>query len=402
VQFTDGDDDEFNGLISMATPLGNLLELDDDTGDWTAYVTQSLNLQVIDTIIATARALDFTLTDSATVDIGTTLDVIVGEDVTLDILGKLTLVAGEEINVEAVGDIMVTFANLRLGAGVEPFVLGLQLSAFLEAAPVALHARSHQLRARHSNLTADCSARGHRGAACGRIALGDHLRPINFVLLSCMPIKTNLKSMVPRRQAYKREITLMSHGFSNPTAWPDGKITVYPWDSDIDSWVGDPKRDAKQNLIYGLLEKVVELNGAKADDVVFGEVNALLLLSRAIQYSGNMAYESQCPYCQHKAGGNNRHPGRPGAARSQGRRLPRLRRDQAAHLWRHRAHPAPARGRPPQNRGAGRRGQGGAAGPDHVHSPAHRQHWRWRAGNARRAAALVPRAAPRRRALHRD
>jgi hypothetical protein len=106
--------------------------------------------------------------------------------------------------------------------------------------------------------------------------------------------------MIPRRQAYKREITLMSHGFSNPTAWPGGKITVYPWDSDIDSWVGDPKRDAKQNLIYGLLEKVVELNGAKADDVVFGEVNALLLLSRAIQYSGNMAYESQCPYCQHK------------------------------------------------------------------------------------------------------
>jgi hypothetical protein len=143
VQFTDGDDEEFNGLISMATPLGNLLELDDDTGDWTAYVTQSLNLQVIDTIIATARALDLTLTDSATVDIGTTLDVIVGEDVTLDILGKLTLVAGEEINVEAVGDIVMTFTALRLGAGVEPFVLGLQLSAFLESLLLWLSTHVH-------------------------------------------------------------------------------------------------------------------------------------------------------------------------------------------------------------------------------------------------------------------
>jgi hypothetical protein len=133
IQLTDGDDDEFNGLISVATPLGNLLELDDDTGDWTGYVTQSLNLQVIDSIIATARALDFTLTDSSTVNIGTTLDVIVSEDATLDIRGKLTLVAGDEINVEAVGDIMVAFANLRLGAGIEPFVLGTQLSAFLTA-----------------------------------------------------------------------------------------------------------------------------------------------------------------------------------------------------------------------------------------------------------------------------
>jgi hypothetical protein len=46
-----------------------------------------------------------------------------------------------------------------------------------------------------------------------------------------MPIKTNMKSLQPRRQVYKRELNLLSKGFSAPKAWPEGKITIYPWDS---------------------------------------------------------------------------------------------------------------------------------------------------------------------------
>lgn len=116
-----------------------------------------------------------------------------------------------------------------------------------------------------------------------------------------MPINTKLKDMTPRREKYKRRIDLLSHGYSNPKAWPDGKITVYPWDSDVDAYLLDGKRDRKENIMYELLNRVTDLNGARVDDVVFGEVNALLLLARAIQFSGDMAYESQCPYCGAKA-----------------------------------------------------------------------------------------------------
>jgi hypothetical protein len=114
-----------------------------------------------------------------------------------------------------------------------------------------------------------------------------------------MPIKTNMKSLLPRKQAYKREITLLSKGYSAPKSWPDGKITVYPWDSDIDAFLLEKsKTSGKENLLYGILERVCDLNGAPVDNFVFSEVNAILLVSRAIQFDGHIEYESVCPFCK--------------------------------------------------------------------------------------------------------
>jgi hypothetical protein len=116
-----------------------------------------------------------------------------------------------------------------------------------------------------------------------------------------MPLKTNLKSMAPRRQVYKREITLLSHGFSNPTAWPDGRITVYPWDNAIDQWMIDNlRKTSKQELVFGLLGKCCDLNGGSVDDFVADEINTVLLVSRALSTDGVVAYTSMCPFCGDK------------------------------------------------------------------------------------------------------
>jgi hypothetical protein len=113
-----------------------------------------------------------------------------------------------------------------------------------------------------------------------------------------MPIKTNMKSLQPRRQAYKREITLLSKGFSAPRAWPEGKITVYPWDSEVDAYVLEQaKANAQGNLLYGMLERVCDMNGANVDQFVFSEINSILLVARSIQFDGTIEYESVCPFC---------------------------------------------------------------------------------------------------------
>lgn len=113
-----------------------------------------------------------------------------------------------------------------------------------------------------------------------------------------MPIKTNLKSLTPRRQQYKKEITLLSHGYNNPTAWPGGKLTVFPWDNSIDQWLLDNVRKlTKAELVYGLLKHCCDLNGGSLDDFIAEEINLVLLVSRALSTDGIVVYTSQCPFC---------------------------------------------------------------------------------------------------------
>jgi len=117
-----------------------------------------------------------------------------------------------------------------------------------------------------------------------------------------MPIKTNLKSMTPRRQAFKKTITLPSHGFSNPQAWPDGQLSVYPWDSSVDDFLLDNNRKsaARQNILFELVAMLCDLNGGKLDDFVADETNIVLLVSRALAQDSTIVYTSVCPYCNAK------------------------------------------------------------------------------------------------------
>lgn len=113
-----------------------------------------------------------------------------------------------------------------------------------------------------------------------------------------MAIKTNMKQMVPRREAFKREIRLLSGGFVNRNAFPQGKITVFPWDSRIDEWLTQQTRaEGLQTALFDLVEKVTDLHGCAPEDFLVADVNTVLLVSRAQRYNGEVAYMSKCPSC---------------------------------------------------------------------------------------------------------
>jgi len=112
-----------------------------------------------------------------------------------------------------------------------------------------------------------------------------------------MAINTNLQNLTPRRERFKKEITLLSKGFSSPKAWPNGKLTVFPWDNDIDSWLTSASRKGMSDnaVFFGLVSNLCDLNGGKIEDFVASEVLAVLLIARAIQSDCVLTYRAQCP-----------------------------------------------------------------------------------------------------------
>jgi hypothetical protein len=112
-------------------------------------------------------------------------------------------------------------------------------------------------------------------------------------------IKTNLKSLQPRREHFKREITLISSGYYNRTAFPNGKVTVYPWDSHVDSWFQDRLRQPqKEYALWEAAEKVADLNGCPVRDMVMGDVWTILMVSKAIRNDCVVEYTARCPNCE--------------------------------------------------------------------------------------------------------
>jgi predicted Zn-ribbon and HTH transcriptional regulator len=114
-------------------------------------------------------------------------------------------------------------------------------------------------------------------------------------------LKTNVTDKRPRREKFKVQIKLPSGGFANRTAFPDGMITVYPWDSLIDAWLTEATQKAEASdrplILYRLMEKVCNLNGCKLEDFVLGDVNAVLLTARSIQNSNTVEYVAVCNNC---------------------------------------------------------------------------------------------------------
>jgi hypothetical protein len=116
-----------------------------------------------------------------------------------------------------------------------------------------------------------------------------------------MAIRTNMGSLTPRRQAFSKEITLPSGGYTNPKAFPGGKITVFPWDSSVDDMLLQQSRK-KQNVdtLFQLASQVSDVRMADVDDLGVNEVPLILLVARALDVSsgnGLVAYNSACPTC---------------------------------------------------------------------------------------------------------
>jgi len=115
-----------------------------------------------------------------------------------------------------------------------------------------------------------------------------------------MPLKTNITNLKPARQVYKQEITLLSKGYYNKQAFPEGKITVYPWDTDIEEWFLKRLRKPNKNrALWELSAKLAELNGCPYEDLTVGDVNTILLVARSIQRKNVVQFTSICPRCDH-------------------------------------------------------------------------------------------------------
>lgn len=119
-----------------------------------------------------------------------------------------------------------------------------------------------------------------------------------------MSIKSNITDRRSRREKYKKEITLISGGFTNPAAFPGGKITVYPWDSTVDAWLTEAATKAtgqdRDRLLYDLVTKICNLNTCKLEDFVVGDVNAVLMTARSIANQNKIQYLTLCPKCSHE------------------------------------------------------------------------------------------------------
>lgn len=113
-----------------------------------------------------------------------------------------------------------------------------------------------------------------------------------------MPIHSNLKSLEPRREHFKSRMKLLSGGYSRPESFPDGEITVYPWDASVDDWLTERGKKGDQgNLLYDLCAKVCDLNGCPIDQFVVGDIQAVLLVSRAMRYNSIVEYDAVCSFC---------------------------------------------------------------------------------------------------------
>lgn len=117
---------------------------------------------------------------------------------------------------------------------------------------------------------------------------------------SVMSIKTNIKDLRPAKEKYCREVELLSKGYFNRAAFPDGKITVLPWDSSVDDWIARRLQkggNSGRSLLFQVLPKVCNLNGCKVDDFIASEVMLILMVSRSILHRDAVTYEAVCPEC---------------------------------------------------------------------------------------------------------
>ena len=115
-----------------------------------------------------------------------------------------------------------------------------------------------------------------------------------------MPIKSNLPGLEPRREKFKQEIQLLSGGYTDRKAFPNGMITVYPWDNSVDEWFRERLRKGSgEGVVWDLVTIIANMNGAEYTKMVIGDVYTIILVSRSIRYQNEVVYTSRCPNCRH-------------------------------------------------------------------------------------------------------
>ncbi len=114
-----------------------------------------------------------------------------------------------------------------------------------------------------------------------------------------MAFQSKMKTLQPRRVQFQTKVKLLSGGYVRPEAFPNGEITVFPWDVGVDDWLAERSKKGNQDtLLFELCAHVCDMRACPLDLFVIGDVNTVLLVSRALRYNGSVEYECQCPGCK--------------------------------------------------------------------------------------------------------
>lgn len=112
-----------------------------------------------------------------------------------------------------------------------------------------------------------------------------------------MPIKTNLSIDIPSREKFKQRIRLISAGSCHPTAFPQGEITIYPWDIQVDDWVVTRGKFSASSM-YDIIPQIADMNGCPVDELYVGDATTILLVSRSLRHNCEIEFSPVCPHCE--------------------------------------------------------------------------------------------------------
>lgn len=113
-----------------------------------------------------------------------------------------------------------------------------------------------------------------------------------------MPIKTNLVELAPARERFKKTVTLLSSGYYAKSAFPNGDITVYPWDNLIDDWMMENARKYPgTEMMWQLAARLADLKGVALDDMLSGDIGTILLVARSLRHRNRLKYTPVCSNC---------------------------------------------------------------------------------------------------------
>jgi len=119
-----------------------------------------------------------------------------------------------------------------------------------------------------------------------------------------MAINTKMKDLRPSKERYAKKIRLLSGGKINGEAFPDGALTVFPWDNGVDDWIQTRLSKGAlrgRTILFSVLPRVCNLGTCPLEKFVASEVMGVLMIARSILRNDTVIFETECPQCNHKA-----------------------------------------------------------------------------------------------------
>lgn len=153
--FTDSSKPGTNdGSIILSTPAGNFIQFDDTADAGTVNINQDLNFIIGSGFIGKSDSFNWTTdTQDFKIDSGAAFGVTATDEISMTTASTLTVDAidsvsisssGADLSISSATTMTLDFASLYLGQGaVEPFVLGNQLSTFLQSLLLYLDTHTH-------------------------------------------------------------------------------------------------------------------------------------------------------------------------------------------------------------------------------------------------------------------